>query len=146
MPHRSLDFIRCGKDNKTKFFIILLYGFRIPALLHHIFIVADGDEWIYFFKLPFFFPGVLHLYLFPIFLAISVMGCIAGTYAYPPTKERVLIYYASSDTLTHVAVSHIDRLVDYAVNTPEDRLKTYGSVETLNSLIDKNLKFMQSRG
>jgi len=40
---------------------------------------------------PFFFPGVLHLYLFPIFLAISVMGCIAGTYAYPPTEERVLI-------------------------------------------------------
>ena len=40
---------------------------------------------------PFFFPGVLHLYLFPIFLAISVLGCIAGTYAYPPTEERVLI-------------------------------------------------------
>ena len=56
---------------------------------------------------------------------------------------EVLIYYASSDTLTHVAVSHIDRLVDYVVNTPEDRLTSAGSVETLNSLIEKNLVFMQ---
>jgi solute:Na+ symporter, SSS family len=40
---------------------------------------------------PFFFPGVLHLYLFPVFLAVSVAGCIIGTYAYPPTDERILI-------------------------------------------------------
>jgi solute:Na+ symporter, SSS family len=40
---------------------------------------------------PFFFPGVLHLYLFPIFLAVSVVGCIVGTYAYPPTEDRVLM-------------------------------------------------------
>jgi solute:Na+ symporter, SSS family len=39
---------------------------------------------------PFFFPGVLHLYLFPVFLAVSVAGCIIGTYAYPPTDENVL--------------------------------------------------------
>jgi solute:Na+ symporter, SSS family len=39
---------------------------------------------------PFFFPGVLHLYLFPVFLAVSVAGCIIGTYAYPPTEENVL--------------------------------------------------------
>ncbi len=58
---------------------------------------------------------------------------------------EVLIYYASSDTHTHVAVSHIDRLVDYAVNTPEDRLKSCSSVETINSLIDKNLKFIRDK-
>jgi solute:Na+ symporter, SSS family len=40
---------------------------------------------------PFFFPGVLHLFLFPIFLAVSVAGCIIGTYAYPPTEDSVLI-------------------------------------------------------
>ena len=40
---------------------------------------------------PLFFPGVLHLYLFPIFLAISVVGCIWGTYANPPTEEKVLV-------------------------------------------------------
>ena len=58
---------------------------------------------------------------------------------------EVLIYYASSDTLTHVAVSHIDRLVDYVVSTPEDRLTSAGSVEILNSLIEKNLVFMQAK-
>jgi Na+/proline symporter len=42
---------------------------------------------------PFFFPGVLHLYLFPVFLAVSVIGCIAGTYAYPPTEEKVLLAF-----------------------------------------------------
>lgn len=59
---------------------------------------------------------------------------------------EVLIYYGSSDTRTHVAVSTIDRLVDYAVNTPEDRLTSAAGVETLNSLIDRNLGYMQERG
>ncbi|MGV8094369.1 MAG: glycosidase [Mangrovibacterium sp.] len=51
---------------------------------------------------------------------------------------KVFIYYASSDTRMHVAVSTIDKLVDYCLNTPEDRLTTSGSVETLVKLIDKN--------
>ena len=51
----------------------------------------------------------------------------------------VYIYYASSDTRMHVATSTIDRLVDYCMNTPEDRLTTGHSVETLKKLIDKNL-------
>lgn len=50
----------------------------------------------------------------------------------------VYIYYASCDTRMHVAVSTVDRLVDYCLNTPEDRLRTGLSVETLNQLIDKN--------
>ncbi len=52
---------------------------------------------------------------------------------------RVLIYYASSDTRMHVATSSIDRLVDYCLNTPEDRLTTSSSVRAINQLIDKNL-------
>ncbi len=51
----------------------------------------------------------------------------------------VYIYYASSDTRMHVATSTIDRLVDYCMNTPADKLATGGSVETLKKLIDKNL-------
>ena len=35
---------------------------------------------------------------------------------------RVFIYYASSDTRMHVATSTIDRLLDYARNTPPDPL------------------------
>lgn len=55
---------------------------------------------------------------------------------------RVLIYYASSDTRMHVAVSTIDKLVDYCFNTPQDGLSTGESVRTLNSLIDRNLEFL----
>lgn len=54
----------------------------------------------------------------------------------------VYIYYASSDTRMHVAVSSIDKLVDYCLNTPEDGLGTYASVETLKRQIDKNLKII----
>ena len=51
---------------------------------------------------------------------------------------RVLIYYATADTRLHVAVSSIDRLIDYCMNTPEDGLTTSASVETIKRLIKKN--------
>ena len=51
---------------------------------------------------------------------------------------RVLIYYASADTRLHVAVSTIERLIDYCMNTPEDGLTTSASVETIKRLIEKN--------
>ena len=52
----------------------------------------------------------------------------------------VYIYYASCDTRLHVAVSSVDRLVDYCLHTEPDGLRTGRSVEALNRLIDKNLK------
>ena len=52
----------------------------------------------------------------------------------------VYIYYASSDTRMHVAVSTIDRLVDYCMNTTPDGLRSAASVETLKKLIEQNLK------
>ncbi|MBQ6190773.1 MAG: glycosidase [Bacteroidaceae bacterium] len=51
---------------------------------------------------------------------------------------RVLIYYATADTRLHVAVSSLDRLIDYCMNTPEDRLTTGASVKTIKKLIRKN--------
>ena len=51
---------------------------------------------------------------------------------------RVLIYYASADTRMHVAVSSVDRLIDYCMNTPEDGLTTSARVETIKRLIAKN--------
>ncbi|MBR6141628.1 MAG: glycosidase [Bacteroidaceae bacterium] len=51
---------------------------------------------------------------------------------------RVLIYYATADTRLHVAVSSLDRLVDYCMNTPKDGLTTGASVETIKQLIRKN--------
>ncbi|MCB0637784.1 MAG: Na+:solute symporter [Lewinella sp.] len=38
----------------------------------------------------FIFDGVLDLYTFPLMLLISVIGCIAGTYAAPPVEEATL--------------------------------------------------------
>ncbi|GHT79822.1 4-O-beta-D-mannosyl-D-glucose phosphorylase [Bacteroidia bacterium] len=52
--------------------------------------------------------------------------------------STVYIYYASSDTRMHVAVSSIDRLLDYCLNTAPDGLRTGKSVETLTALIKKN--------
>ena len=51
---------------------------------------------------------------------------------------RVLIYYATADTRMHVAVSSVDRLIDYCMNTPEDGLTTAASVVTIKQLIRKN--------
>lgn len=56
---------------------------------------------------------------------------------------EVLIYYASSDTRCHVAKTTVDRLVDYVVNTPEDGLRSYASVETRSKLIQANLELLQ---
>jgi 4-O-beta-D-mannosyl-D-glucose phosphorylase len=53
---------------------------------------------------------------------------------------KVFIYYASSDTRMHVAVSTLEKLVDYCLNTPADGLRSAASVETLIKLIDRNLK------
>jgi len=50
----------------------------------------------------------------------------------------VFIYYASSDTRVHVAVSSIDKLLDYVMNTVPDGFTSAETVRTLTELIDKN--------
>ncbi len=55
----------------------------------------------------------------------------------------VFIYYASSDTRMHVAVSSIDRLINYVMNTPADGFRTGRSVENINRLIERNLLLMK---
>ena len=52
--------------------------------------------------------------------------------------DDVYIYYASSDTRMHVASTSVNRLVDYAMNTPEDSFATGGSVKTRIDLIRNN--------
>lgn len=56
---------------------------------------------------------------------------------------EVLIYYASSDTRQHVAVSTVDRLLDYVVNTPPDGFRSPVCVQQRNRLIAKNLDIMK---
>lgn len=53
---------------------------------------------------------------------------------------RVLIYYASSDTRQHVAVSSVHRLLDYCQHTAADGFTSASSVQTLTALIDQNKK------
>ncbi len=52
----------------------------------------------------------------------------------------VYLYYASCDTRMHVAVSSIDRLLDYCLNTAPDGYRSASSVDALVTLIDKNLQ------
>ena len=53
------------------------------------------------------------------------------------------IYYASSDTRLHVAKSSVDRLLDYAFNTPADALRTAKCVEQRCGLIERNLVLLK---
>ena len=53
----------------------------------------------------------------------------------------VFIYYASSDVRMHVAVSTIEKLLDYVINTREDGLQSDASVNSVISIIDNNKEF-----
>jgi 4-O-beta-D-mannosyl-D-glucose phosphorylase len=52
------------------------------------------------------------------------------------------IYYASSDTRMHLAKTTVDKMVDYAINTPEDPLRSYACVQQRIDLIKKNLELL----
>jgi 4-O-beta-D-mannosyl-D-glucose phosphorylase len=56
----------------------------------------------------------------------------------------VYIYYASSDTRMHVAVSTIDKLTDYVINTAGDGYTSFESVKKIYAIIDYNKK-LQSK-
>ena len=51
---------------------------------------------------------------------------------------ELLIYYGSSDTRMHVARSTVDKVVDYAMNTPEDGGRSYACVQQRIQLIENN--------
>ena len=55
-------------------------------------------------------------------------------------KNEIFIYYASSDTRMHVATTTLDKLLDYAKNTPPDGLRSAASVQVRNELIRRNLE------
>lgn len=52
---------------------------------------------------------------------------------------RVFLYYGSSDTRVHVATTTVDRLLDYALNTPEDPGRSAACVAQRVALIERNL-------
>ena len=105
---------------------------------------------------------VLYLYLTDLKQPEKLIAEPAGFFMAPKGEERigdvsnvlfsngwiadddgtVYIYYASSDTRMHVAISSIEQLLDYCLNTPPDGYRSLTSAETLNGLIDKNLIFI----
>jgi 4-O-beta-D-mannosyl-D-glucose phosphorylase len=58
---------------------------------------------------------------------------------------EVFIYYGSSDTRMHVAVSTIDQLVDYVLHTPEDGMRTGANVQQRIQLIKNNLEVLHRK-
>jgi 4-O-beta-D-mannosyl-D-glucose phosphorylase len=53
----------------------------------------------------------------------------------------VYIYYASSDTRMHVALSTIDQLLDYVMHTAPDGYTSATTVETMSHIIERNLRY-----
>lgn len=51
----------------------------------------------------------------------------------------VYIYYASCDTMMHVATTSVDRLLDYCLSTAPDGYRSATSVDALSKLISNNL-------
>ena len=56
------------------------------------------------------------------------------------------IYYASSDTRTHVVTTTVEKMVDYVLHTPEDPLRSAACVEQRRALIRHNLDFYAKLG
>lgn len=55
---------------------------------------------------------------------------------------NIYIYYASSDTRLHVAVTTKEKLMDYVFNTPTDPLRSVDCVKQRCELIKKNLELL----
>ena len=56
---------------------------------------------------------------------------------------ELYIYYASSDTRLHVASTTVEKLLDYAFNTPADPLRSRDCVAQRCALIEKNLEYLK---
>ncbi len=104
---------------------------------------------------------VLYLYVTDLNKPSEIIAKPAGYFMAPQGEERVgdvsnvlfsngwiedkdgtvYIYYASSDTRMHVAVSSVERLLDYCFNTAPDGYKSSASVEVVKNIIDENACF-----
>lgn len=56
----------------------------------------------------------------------------------------LLIYYASADQRVHVAVSDLERILDYVLNTPADGLRSAASLAARLELIRRNQELGQA--
>jgi 4-O-beta-D-mannosyl-D-glucose phosphorylase len=56
---------------------------------------------------------------------------------------EVYIYYGSADSRLYVAVSTVEKLLDYVLKTPEDPLRSAECVKQRNKMIAKNLEILK---
>ncbi len=63
-------------------------------------------------------------------------GCIVNK------AGEVFIYYASDDTRLHVATTTVEKLLDYAMNTPQDPLRSVDCVKQRCDFISQNMKYL----
>lgn len=77
-----------------------------------------------------------------ILLNVFVLFLFLSGYMLYQAKRAHISFCASSDTRMHVAVSTVDRLVDYCLHTPADGLRSAASVAAVNALIDRNEAFL----
>jgi 4-O-beta-D-mannosyl-D-glucose phosphorylase len=108
---------------------------------------------------------VLYLYMTDLQDPTKIIAEPAGYFMAPEEEERlgdvsnvlfsngwitdedgkVYIYYASSDSRMHVAVSSIEKLTDYCFNTPVDGFRSSASVDTLKKLITRNKEYQSKK-
>jgi len=108
---------------------------------------------------------VLYLYMTDLENPAKIIAEPAGYFMAPENEERtgdvsnvlfsngwivdkdgtVFIYYASSDSRMHVAVSSIERLTDYCFNSAPDGFRSAASVETLKKLIANNKEYLKNK-
>ena len=74
------------------------------------------------------------------------MGDVASGLACAGAVARatgeVLLYYASSETRTHVASTSVERLLDYVTHTPAESQGWHGSVAQRTAFVERNLKLL----
>ncbi|GMQ64577.1 glycoside hydrolase family 130 protein [Vallitalea maricola] len=58
-------------------------------------------------------------------------------------RHEVYIYYASSDTRIHVAVTTLEKLMDFTFQTPSDAFRSLDCVKQRLSLINKNIELQK---
>jgi len=58
---------------------------------------------------------------------------------------QLYIYYASADTRLHVASTTLDRMIDFALHTPADPLRSADCVKQRCALIDRNLAYLAGK-
>jgi 4-O-beta-D-mannosyl-D-glucose phosphorylase len=55
---------------------------------------------------------------------------------------KVFMYYGSSDTRMHVALTTIDQLLDYVMHTPADGGRSAKTVHTIHQIINTNKQYL----